>query len=104
MGRRLYVGLKLLPQLKAADDARLQVLIWGDLGRQTAFEYALRGGSISAKLNSAQLWEKGNYDCRSGTGFPNGHPNGSAGHSLESRWLGRQTAFEYSCVCLIHLY
>lgn len=33
MGRRLYVGLKLLPQLKAADDARLQVLIWGDLGQ-----------------------------------------------------------------------
>lgn len=33
-----------------------------------------------------------------------GFPDGSAGHSLESRWSGRQTAFDYSCVCLIHVY
>lgn len=55
------------------------------------WDKALQG---QPELNSAV--RKENNDYKGGTSFPNDPPNGSAGHSLESRWPGRQTAFEYS--------
>lgn len=63
------------------------------------------GGSISPCLNSAQLWGKGDNDCRGGTGPPSSHPDGFAGHSPESIWSGVRTALDSGLLtCLFNTY